>query len=353
MPDTPHPLIPSQSSVPLWITDDALSGLIDLGMQLGIDLEPDLDRHGLLDQALDPGKAMMPVTAFVELLEGISARHACPNFGFLLGRLQKPLSYGLISQVPRLCATLGKAFGRFSQYSRLYSGSFSWRINVEDGVAIMRRHETTGYHRPMVQMITYSLTIAFTAFRHIVGERWQPDGIYFTHDAPPDPEPLRRFFQTPIFFGSEFCGIAFPESSLEIPIATADPDLLGSLVAYFDNLLAADPVANSLELRVSHEIKSQLGGHGSTLNNIAHRFDMHPRAFQRALAVEGLSFRKLYNRALVDVAIHLLGSSNAAVADIAYMLGFAHPSALARAVKAQTGMSPTQLRQSSRQPVTK
>lgn len=352
MPNSPISLS-QQSGRPLWTADDALTGLVDIGRDLGLDASPQLLRHGLLEQAMDPGKGIMPFASFVELLEDIAAEHDCPNFGFWLGRKQRPLSYGLVSQIPALCANLGEAFECFSRYSKLYSDSFSWIMEIEDDEAIMRRHATTAYNRPMNQIITYSLTLAFVSFRHLIGASWKPDGIYFTHSAPPDAEPLRRYFQTPIFYQTEFCGIAFPAKALDHPIETANPDLLASLGAYFDNLLAAEVATKSLTERVDHEIRSQLGSTGISLAAVAQRFGMHPRAFQRALSEEGQSFRQLYNTALNEAAIHLLGSSKTPVSDIAYMLGFAHASALARAVKVQTGMSPSQLRQTLKTPLGK
>lgn len=336
----------STTAPALWLSDDALTGIFDVAAELAMDIAPDLDRFDLGLQARSPGRGMMPFAAFTAFLEAVAERHSCPSFGFRLGRRQRPLSLGLVSQLPLLCPTIGEGFACFSHYARLYSGTFNWKIVHDGDAAIMRRFDTSGYALPMPQLITYSLTSAFVSMKHIMGTAWQPDGIYFTHDAPADSDALRRYFQTPVFYNSEFCGIAFPEHYLALPIATANPDLLASLTDHFDHLLAASSGQNSLRDAVLLDLKAHLGGAGCTLEGVAIRNGLHPRSLQRALAAEGASFRALYNQARSEVAVHLLTSSNSAVADIASMLGFAHTSALTRALAEQTGMTPTQMRRS-------
>jgi len=330
---------------PMWISSDVLTGVFETAAELGIDIVPDLRQAGIDPQMLAPPTGLIRFASLAGFMEGVAIRHDRPEFGFRLGANQQALHYGVVSQLPSLCSDVRSAFQCFNRYGRLYSHSYDWELAVEDGYAFLRRLETRALPMPMTQLVTFSVTITLKAIRSLIGSDWAPEAIYLTHDTPRDTRQMQRYSNAPIFFNADFTGIAFPAPQLDLPIATADPDLLASLTRYLDQLLASSPAETTMASKVLRQLRTHMSDQTCNLNWVAGRLGLHPRAVQRELAAEGRSFRRLANEAKVEMAKHLLESSRTPLTDISGMLGFANSSAFSRAFRNECGVAPAVWRQ--------
>ena len=330
------------------ISSDVLSGCDELAQQTGINIAFYLSRAGIDRGALSSAGGLLPFRAVSDFLEDVAETENIPDLGFRLGLIQKPLQYGIISQLPAISPDIGSAFANFIKYQKLYSQSSHWELIVDDGFVFMRRHDVAQSARANPQLVLLSVTLAVTAVKAITGQQWRPTGIYFDMDSFAAIDAMRRHFNCPVFCGMLHNQIAFSEDDLSKPIATSNPALLFVLTQHFDQLLQAVPNPNDLTSLVFHNIRSNLGDHRCTLDWTARALHMHPRTMQRLLIDEGTSFRELSQKARVELADYLLRLTRTPISDISSLLGYSNVSGFSRAFERIRGHSPTQERLSAR-----
>jgi AraC-like DNA-binding protein len=77
------------------------------------------------------------------------------------------------------------------------------------------------------------------------------------------------------------------------------------------------------------------------LEGAAAKLGMHRRGLQRALAAEGVTYRKVMQNVVREIAEHELISSRRPVAELALALGFSEPPHFTRAFRRLTGVTPS------------
>lgn len=339
--------------VDLWISSDVLSGCEEFAGELGLDLRRFLQRNGIEFELVSSERGFLPFQAVSNFLEDIAASHGIPDFGFRLGRNQRPLQYGIISQVPIISPTIGDAFRNFIRYQKLYSQSSHWELVVDDDCAMMRRHDVAKSARASPQLIILSLTMLVSAVRAILGRDWQPAGVYFGFDSFSYIEAMRSHFGCPVFCGSPHNEVALELEDLERPIVTSNPALLKILTNHFDQLLQAVPASSDITSQVFHQIRSNLGDHRCNLDWTAKALRMHPRTLQRLLIEEGTSFRELLQKARIELADYMLRLTRTPISEISALLGYSNVSAFSRAFEKIRGHSPSTERAKARRSVAK
>lgn len=132
--------------------------------------------------------------------------------------------------------------------------------------------------------------------------------------------------------------LAFSASWLEHRLERANAEfqrLLLELVTKADAGRCKD-----LSLQVCSAIRETLLAGDGSARQVASRLGMSPRTLRRRLSGQGTSFEALQDRIRFELACHLLEHSTASLTQIADLLGCAHSSALSRAFRRWTGMSP-------------
>ncbi|MEP1595516.1 MAG: AraC family transcriptional regulator, partial [Halieaceae bacterium] len=123
---------------------------------------------------------------------------------------------------------------------------------------------------------------------------------------------------------------------------TADAELLDFVCAHFDTLLTGQEQEGDMLSRVRNYIRRKIGSNLCNLESCAQFFDMHPRALQRALSGQDVTFKQLLLELRMEVAEHYLQSSTLALSDLTEMLGYRNLSAFSRAFRNSHGESPEQ-----------
>jgi AraC-like DNA-binding protein len=89
---------------------------------------------------------------------------------------------------------------------------------------------------------------------------------------------------------------------------------------------------------------------GWTLSRLAQALHTAPRTLQRTLAREGHSFSRLLAQARLNHAAHRLADSDAPLAEVGYLSGYADQPHFTRQFHAHTGLTPAQYRAQFRAP---
>ncbi len=82
------------------------------------------------------------------------------------------------------------------------------------------------------------------------------------------------------------------------------------------------------------------------MERLAARLKTSVRTLNRALAAEGLSYRKLVDQLRQELACRHLADDRVSIAEVAFLLGFSELSAFYRAFKRWTGYTPADFRAS-------
>ena len=96
----------------------------------------------------------------------------------------------------------------------------------------------------------------------------------------------------------------------------------------------------SFSCQVSHLIASRIGLNSLSLPAIAAEMGLPPRSFQRRLAEERTSFRRLVRDHRRSLAEALIKNHAGSVTSVAHTVGYAETAVLSRAFKSWTGTSP-------------
>jgi AraC-like DNA-binding protein len=92
-----------------------------------------------------------------------------------------------------------------------------------------------------------------------------------------------------------------------------------------------------------HKIETEIP---HSVRQLAQEVNMTPDHLQRLFKLEtGLRLRTLVTERKLDQAAHLLSATDVVVKEVAYTVGYSHPSSFVRAFRRRFGESPSQFRQ--------
>jgi AraC-like DNA-binding protein len=332
----------------IWVSADALSGCVEVAYDAGFDVRPYLARHGIDVELIENSRGLLSYQAMSNCLDDIARSEQCADFGFELGRRQKPLQFGMISQVLQFAPTVGEAIRIFLRYRDLYSQSSHWDLSVEDDVARLKRRDFGANARRSAQVTMLSVTRGFEAIRSMMGADWTPIGIYLSTGEVAYSDTMRRFFGSPVFFNSEHDEIAFDAVDLQRPVPTGNAEILKALTNHFDRLFPELNRRGPVSAQVQKQIRIGLETGECDLDVVARYFGMHPRTLQRALAAEGSTFRALMQETRMSIAAQSVETSRVQLSEVAMSVGYSHSSSFSRAYKRVQGKSPREDRARNR-----
>lgn len=325
----------------IWVSADAMAGCSEAGIEAGFDVTPYLVRHSIDPEMVRSSRGLISFEAMSNCLETIAREESCPDFGFRLGKMQKPTQFGMISQIQQFAPNVETAINTFLKYRDLYSQSSHWELHRGSEIARLTRYDYTRSPGRRTQILVYSMTRGFMAIRSMIDRDWSPIGVYFAADEFDVSTAMRRFFGAPLFFNSMANEIAFSTSDLDRSIPSANPEMLAALTQYFDRLIAQTARHGPIAQQVIRQLKMRLGSAPCGLPMIAAALGMNIRTLQRCLAAEGTSHRSLLKQARIQAAEQLLENKRMLISEIAAITGYQHLSSFSRAYRNATHCNPT------------
>jgi len=146
-------------------------------------------------------------------------------------------------------------------------------------------------------------------------------------------------------FGAGIDEVTYAPQLLAQPLPLANQLFEAVALRYLDARLACLPPESPLA-RAHKAVAYDLAHGAASLEAVAERLAISRRTLQRTLRDHGTSFSALVDDVRRARAQALL-RSGAAVAEVAWLLGYSEPSPFVRAVKRWTGASPSALRAAS------
>jgi AraC-like DNA-binding protein len=290
---------------------------------------------------IDPGRFQEPTfpIRFVDMgryfAACIWASHD-DRFPLRLGLAEGPSALDAIGYLAQHSPDVRSSFDTLRSYVHHFAGAIS--IRRHRGLAVFEY----SFLYPRIEgasLITEAaIGLSLAVLRKLCGPAWSPVLVRLVRPLPPRPVAWRRCIQAPVEFGAERNAIHFSARWLDQPIEQADRELhriLHERVVEVEALRGA-----ALPVRVGAVIRASLLAGDVRLHEVAGRLATSSRTLTRRLEAHGTTFEALLDQTRFDVACQLLDVPGVSMTKIADLLGYAHSSALSRAFRRWSGMSP-------------
>jgi AraC-like DNA-binding protein len=198
----------------------------------------------------------------------------------------------------------------------------------------------TGGRAPLPEAIDYAAAVFVRGVRTVTGDKARVLDVRLARPRPQRTEGYRRAFGAAVNFDAEENAVVFGEAELRAPFRDNNPRLRTILAQRADDVLDALPETPTLESQVRANIRRRLTYEPLGLDAIAADLGMSERTVRRRLRDSGQTYRALLDSVRSERAVALVDERRHTVAAIAQLVGFADPTAFARAFRRWTGSAP-------------
>jgi len=282
----------------------------------------------------------LPVRVTARLLRAVEGAVRDPAFGIDVAKQMHGTAMHAVGYAWLSSATLGEGLRRLGRYFRVLSEA--WSLQIDAGPASTRVSYifVVPSIQPSLWLQDWLIAGLVRLSRITYGGSFAPLEVALVRDQPDRTEPFADWFRCPIVWRAPRVSVLFRNEDLVQPLPTSNPEvaLANERVAleYLERLDRSDIAA-----QVRRRILEHLASGSPTQTEIARQLAMSPRTLHRRLAESGTSFADLLDDTRRELAGAYLQRSDYAVAEVAYLLGFAEVSSFNRAFRRWTGRSPT------------
>ena len=315
----------------------ALTNYRDVARSVGLDPYAMLRRSGLDQGALNDPENWLPAGRVLALLEDSARESQRDDFSVLLGECRTFASIGPVSLLLKHELTLREVITAMIEYRFLLSELLYLRLLEDASTAFLEWSLIPGLRSSTA--VNLLATVLYRGLVDVGNFHWQPDCVHFRHAAPRHLRTFERVFRCRLEFDSDFDGMSFHPSCLDLHSRCADP----GLTVHARRLLSLLPSirrGDSITDRTRNIIPSLLTEGAVTAERMAEYLGLSIRAYQRRLAAEGSSFSVLLYEARRELAVRYLSNSNQSLINIAQLIGFSTQSSFTRWFKSEFGMPP-------------
>ena len=303
-------------------------------------------RAGLSVTQLEDPTIRIPVGHQIAFLNLVADRLPDEFLGFHLAKEIDLRELGLLYYVQASSNTLGDALRRTERYCSIQNEGVVAKYR-DDGAVRVSLHYNAVRRLSDRHQVEFFVTVLVRLCRHLVGRQLRPARIKLAHRRTGLPHDLAACFGCEFVFGSAADEIEYAPASGRLPIASADDYLNKLLEKYCEETLAKRRLgAASWRVAVENTLAPLLPHGQGRLSQVSAKLGMTARTLERRLAKEGVSFLDVLDDLRFELAKRYLQEPNLPISEIAWLLGYADPSAFSHSFRRWTGNPPRQLRAS-------
>jgi AraC-like DNA-binding protein len=319
-----------------------LSNFSNMAQEMGLAPRVLLREAGLDPGALSDPEMRVPVAAVMRLLEAAAVRSGCETFGLRMAESRRLSDFGAVSLLIAHEPTLREALETTIRYRHLMNDALVMSVEEFGDLVVLRQELVIDEAAPTRQAYELAIGALFRMFNALLGPRWRPHGIRFTHSQPADLSVHRRMFGSNVQFDSDFNGILCSGSDLDTPNPAADPLLAHYARRFVEGMGARNVRTVTRQVREAAYLLMPLGR--ASIGQIAQAVGMTVRTLQRRLAAEDSEFSQLLNEVRRELAVRYLANPTYSKTEIARLLGYGQLSSFTRWFIGEFGAPPTRWR---------
>jgi AraC-like DNA-binding protein len=316
----------------------ALTNYLEVAQQLALNPSQMLAQVGLDRAMLADPDGRIPAGAVVNLLEESARASQCLTFGLRMAETRQLTDLGAISLLLTHKRTLREVLLAMINYRHLMNEALALQMEDSGANVIIREEVVTDVSTHSRQATELALGVLARAAHALLGNRWKPHRVMFSHEAPPDLHLHRRIFKCKLAFGSEYNAFVCAAQDLDSPSSAANP----ALARYAEQLLQSLPRAQnrstSMEVREAIYVLLPMGR--ATVEQVAQKLGLNVRTLQRQLEDDGGTFSELINSVRRELAVRYVQSGQHSLRQVAELLGYSTQTSFTRWFKSEFGVAP-------------
>lgn len=322
-----------------------LAPLIEELQASGRQADAVLARHGLSAAHLTKPYELIPLRSYVALAEDMAERLDRPFLGLEVGQHCGLDALGPFATALRLAETLRAALGSLTRFHPAWQTHTSLELVRAETTTVLRYAIHDHSIGPSRQDAEFAMASICTTIRQLTSGRWRPLEVQFQHDVESRSERLGEFFRSRITGKGAANLLIIANEAIDRPlhwhIGPEDRALLPSLERHLHSLLGSPgSEACSCADHVRLLIGRRLGWGAVDIESIAAEMSVSARSLRRHLSCEGTSFRRILQEQRYAEMRTVLAQGAAPLVALADRLSYSDSSALSRAFKSWTGVSP-------------
>ncbi len=326
-------------SAPL-IRSSLLAEFPALVRDLGGSVDRILEEAGLSLEAIEQPTLLIPFDRQVRLLQLAARQCRREDFALLLAQRQDMAVFGALSILVMQAGSVRQGLAMFARY--LHYSVQAVRVGLqeeEDDRVVFLVDSPFDLAAASDQFWDHAVALLYTVTRMLCGSAWAPQATLMSRRDPVDADPYRRYFHSPVTFGSDASGLVFERKVLDRPISRSFRTVPEQLQQYLRHSFEGD-----FPEQLRRVIVSLLPTHDCTSATVARCMGYSQRSLQRRLQAEGSSFQQQLDRVRSELAVNYLQEPLFSITDIGEMLGFAEPGVFTRSFKRWFGITPSRWR---------
>lgn len=296
----------------------------------GLDPEPVCAEIGLRMGELSDLAARISFDDCDALVECTVARLGAAGLGIALAFTRDEDTYDASGHVLVASPTLREGLARAFRFQRLWGDGERFVLEDCEGSAVVRFRPAGTFRIAHAVLAECALVEVMLATRFMAGPASVARAVRFAHEPLGGIDELQKVFGVTPSFGEDRNAISIDSTWADRPSASAQP--------YFQALFERDAAralvslgdGQSFGAMVRAVVRADLGGGRLSLGGTARKLKLSPRTLQRRLNGEATTFDALVDEERCALATALLERGRGAT-EVAFLVGFADTSALARA----------------------
>ncbi len=300
---------------------------------------------GIDADATIEAEQMIQDTTFFGFLEHIAREYRDGrSIAVRVGASMRCDDYGAFGLAFKSAIDLWGSFQRVVRYGKFVTSIANYTVIPGNGSAFMalRRDKETRLGLRMTNELAVAAATALS--REVCRQDFSPIAVFFSHEEPEDVSAEKAHFRCPVHYGADRDGLAIADELLHAGNRLGDARISEFFDAHLDKELAQYVGDARLEERLRVQITQTLSEGVPRISDMAARLGMSSRTLQRRLAAQGHVYQDLVDAARRDLAEQLLRRTEFALAEIAFLTGYAEQSTFTRAFKRWHGQTPAHFR---------
>ena len=297
-----------------------------------------------VDQSVEPNQMIRDAT-FFGFLEHIAREYEDGrSVAFRVGASMRCDDYGAFGLAFKSAIDLWGSFQRVQRYGKVVTSIANYTVEPGTGSSFMalRPDEETRLGFQMTNELAVAAATALS--REVSKQHFSPVAVLFSHEEPEDLSAQEAHFRCPVLYGANRSGLEISDELLRAGNRLGDARISEFFDAHLEQQLAEYSSDERIDERVRNQVAQALSEGVPKIAEISARMGMSSRTLQRRLSAQGHVYQDLVDAARRELAEKLLRQTEFALAEIAFLTGYAEQSTFSRAFKRWHGQTPASFR---------
>jgi AraC-like DNA-binding protein len=326
------------------VTGSVFQGISELLTSEGIDSKNFYQQFDLHPEIEQNPQVLVSFEIFINILEKIQEITSIKHPGLYLANHQTQQEITPYFELILNAPTLEVAFQIARRFRYVYSEVTYWDWAVENKFVLIKRCSFVPLKINDRKHCLYTIATVYLLLQYMLAADSKIERICLVQPEDDYRYELDRFFSCPISFAQDFDGFILTEQDFYKPIKQFDVKKYHQLSEQLAHHSVVFPENQNFSSVIKSLVLQSLSTGCCSLDHIAKQIDMHPRALQKRLSKEDLTFKLVLSDVRVNVAKRLLAQQDVSLIQISSMLGYSEASAFSRAFQAVNHCSPREWR---------